>query len=146
MNIQGRINEAMASAAQGAVAVGLLNQSLAEEESRVESGISGARDAVAEAEEKLIFGEYDRTDINKYREALQRNLDAKNAAKEQEDGLVAYYRSIYRGVGEDGRIDPAKFRRKLAPTPAKKTPAYSSDADEILEEELRGGKDGEKQR
>lgn len=138
MNIQSKINAAIASAGQS-LAVSKVLGSNVEEALAVRQDISEAQDRTLDAEENLQTYEYDRTDKNKYREALQRNLDARDAAKTQEENLVAYYRNLYKGVDETGYVDTSEFRRRLLPRRKYRGKTYTSDADEIMTEESKNG-------
>lgn len=134
MNLQNRINDTTAVLGQSAAVRKLLGSN-AEEAAAVQQNIRSAEDRSFAAQEKLRTARYS---LPKMREALQNDLDARDAALEQESRLKAYYQNLYKGIDEEGRVDVTAFRRRLVPSRKHKGSAFTSDAEEIMEEADNG--------
>lgn len=143
MNLQSTVNAAVGSAGQSVAVAKLLGQD-AKTGMDVQNDIDAVKDKLTDTDVKMAqMPKLTRNDQGRWFNAMDSLLEEKQALLDQKNNLIAYYRSLYKGVDDEGRVSLTDFRERLIPKKVRAKTESTPTSEEIAEEELH---DRQKQR
>lgn len=143
MNLQSTVNAAVGSAGQSVAVAKLLGRD-AKTGMDVQNDIDAVKDKLTDTDVKTAqMPKLTRNNQGRWLEAMDSLLEEKQALLDQKNNLIAYYRSLYKGVDDKGRVTLTDFRERLIPKKVEAKTETVPTSEEIAEEELH---DRQKQR